>query len=82
VPDPRSPEERLKERKRAAKAALTRAQGYPTDSLTEEEKGYLKAMQKPIDTMPKKVDPKIEEYRKTMKDLLLKVEWPPEEDES
>jgi len=53
MPDPRSPEERLKRRKKAAKAALAEAQGYPTDSLTEEEKGYLKAMQKPIDKMPK-----------------------------
>tara|TARA_R110002051_G_scaffold311928_1_gene386701 strand:+ start:3066 stop:3311 length:246 start_codon:yes stop_codon:yes gene_type:complete len=80
MPDPRSPEERLKRRKKAAKAALAEAQGYPTDSLTEEEKGYLKAMQKPLDKMPAKVDPKIAEHKRVMKGLLLKVPWPEGDD--
>ena len=80
MPDPRSPEEILKKRKEAAKAALAEAQGYPTASLTEEEKEYLKAMQKPLDKMPAKVDPKIAEHKRVMKGMLKKVPWPKRDD--
>jgi hypothetical protein len=72
MPDPRSPEERLKRRKKAAKAAFAGVKKYPVDSLTEAEKGYLKALQEPVDVMPP--DKKREEERlEAVKVYLQKV---------
>lgn len=70
-PPPTSQGERL----RVARAALAPVRKFPVppDGFTEEQGGYLKTMQEPVDRMGPKTNPRREEREEQLKALLRKL---------